>query len=242
MYASRRYNSGDAITVYVGTDIGAADGREDDYAAYKINESAAAPWTDNQGNQHQGNGGRHVMQIGTRLIDGQRDGYTGAHYANSAYQVPIRWTNKAELKAGGTIRVMKNKTIYEGEEILFAYHADYWKRWGMSKKRGRRPRPQTTQDDGNTNAKHGHDNGTYAIVTVDHTQVQLPQDMDGDERTTAVATETIMSQVRPRGKITAEQTHTEDIGVRVVVVEQGHQGEGRARGRPRKKRIELGAS
>ena len=77
------------------------------------------------------------MQVGDRLIDGQRDGYTGAQYANSAYRVPIKWTNKAELKAGGTIRVMANKTIYPGEEILFAYHTDYWKRWGMARKRGR---------------------------------------------------------------------------------------------------------
>ena len=110
IYAARRYDSGEAITVYVGSDIGAADGTEDDYAAYKTIEREAAPWVDSEGKEHQGNGGRHVMQVGTRLIDGQRDGYTGAQYANSAYQVPIRWTNKAEMKAGGTIRVMKNKT------------------------------------------------------------------------------------------------------------------------------------
>ena len=59
-------------------DIGAADGTEDDYAAYKTIDMEAAPWTDENGIVHQGNGGRHVMQVGTRLVDGQKDGYTGA--------------------------------------------------------------------------------------------------------------------------------------------------------------------
>ena len=40
---------------------------------------------------------------------------------------------------------MKNKTIHAGEEILFAYHASYWQRWGMNKKRGRKPNPLNTQ-------------------------------------------------------------------------------------------------
>ena len=57
-----------------------ADGAEDDYQAYKTIERDAAPWTDTHGRTHQGNGGRHVMQVGNRLIDGQRDGYTGAQY------------------------------------------------------------------------------------------------------------------------------------------------------------------
>ena len=43
VYASRRYDSGEAITVYVGHDIGAADGNEDDYKAYKTIERDAAP-------------------------------------------------------------------------------------------------------------------------------------------------------------------------------------------------------
>ena len=30
---------------------------------------------------------------------------------------------------GGTKRVMKGKVINAGEEILMAYHAEYWNRW-----------------------------------------------------------------------------------------------------------------
>ena len=40
---------------------------------------------------------------------------------------------------------MKNKIIHSGEEILFAYHTDYWKRWGLQKPRGRKPKAQTPQ-------------------------------------------------------------------------------------------------
>ena len=121
------------------------------------------------------------MQVGDRLIDGQRDGYTGAQYANSAYRVPPKWSNKAELKAGGTLRVMHNKTIYPGEEILFAYHTDYWKRWGMARKRGRKPtystaaqdtrkaaRPTTTAT--HTSAANHDDTNTHAELESVETQ------------------------------------------------------------------------
>ena len=198
LYAARRYDSGEAITVYVGHDIGAADGNEDDYKAYRTIERDAAPWLDTHGRMHNGNGGRHVMQVGKRLIDGQRDGYTGAQYANSAYRVPLKWTNKAELKAGGTIRVMQNKTIYPGEEILFAYHNEYWKRWGMASKRGRKAKPQTpTQESGTGKAARTttaieHEEQTTdplpshgAAVTPDATHVHM------EEQTNAVGTRII---------------------------------------------------
>ena len=55
--------------------------------------------------------------------------------------------NKAEMKAGGTLRVKNNKVIKKGEEILFAYHSSYWSRWGAPR-RGRPTKhknsPQTT--------------------------------------------------------------------------------------------------
>ena len=48
---------------------------------------------------------------------------------------------------------MHNKIIYPGEEILFAYHNEYWKRWGMASKRGRKAKlSDTTQVPGNRKA------------------------------------------------------------------------------------------
>ena len=48
---------------------------------------------------------------------------------------------------------MKNKIIYPGDEILFAYHADYWKRWGMTRKRGRPPNHGTDTQEPRKTAK-----------------------------------------------------------------------------------------
>ena len=39
---------------------------------------------------------------------------------------------------GGTIRVMKGRTINEGEEILMAYYASYWSRWAPRASKRRR--------------------------------------------------------------------------------------------------------
>ena len=81
------------------------------------------------------------MQVGPDLIDGANDGYTGAPYCNSAYRAK-GYTNNAEMLQTGTIRVMKSNTIQEGDEILFAYHECYWRRWGEGpKQRGRKRRP-----------------------------------------------------------------------------------------------------
>ena len=132
LYAARRYKSEEIITVYVGDDIGAANGTLDDYHGYRIMER-----------MERDDGGRHVMQIGDRLVDGEQ-GYTMAQYINSAYKVK-GWVNKAELLGrnnqggGGTIRVMEGKVIQEGEEILMAYHDSYWSRWDDERRgRGRR--------------------------------------------------------------------------------------------------------
>ena len=55
MYAARKYYSKEPLTVYVGTDIGAADGIK----GFKALDAMAC------------NGdGRHVMQIGDRIING----------------------------------------------------------------------------------------------------------------------------------------------------------------------------
>ena len=144
LYASREYVSNEAITVYTGTDIGSANGNEDDYAGYKAMDRMTQPSYDADGNAYDGGGGRHVMQIGNRLIDGANNSFTGAQYANSAYRVPSKWMNKAEMKAGGTIRVKKNCKIKKGEEILFAYHHSYWRRWG-TRTRGR-PKQQQQEN------------------------------------------------------------------------------------------------
>ena len=87
------------------------------------------------------------MAIDGRLVDGA-EGYTGAQYINSAYRVPARvGVNKAEMKDGGTIRVMKGKVIHAGEEVLMAYHGDYWRRWRPADVRPRgRPRTQQCVD------------------------------------------------------------------------------------------------
>ena len=119
LYASRRYEHEEAITVYVGKDIGAVDGTIDDYKGYYHMQQL-------QQHDSTGRSARHVMAIGGRLIDGTDGGYTGAQYANAAYRVDHKWHNNAEIKDGGTVRVMKNKIINAGDEILFAYHAGLW--------------------------------------------------------------------------------------------------------------------
>ena len=130
-------------------------------------------------------GGRHVMAIDGQLVDGV-EGYTGAQYINAAYRVPARvGVNKAEMKDGGTIRVMKGKVIHAGEEVLMAYHSDYWRRWRPADVRPRgRPRKQPCVDaeaaaaaaagagcssEGDTSAACGHETveeqrGTDAVV------------------------------------------------------------------------------
>ena len=78
--------------------------------------------------RRKGNTGRHVMAIDGRLIDGY-EGWSGAQYGNTAYRAPSGWRNKARMRDGGTIAVRKGCTVLKGEEILFAYHAEYWARW-----------------------------------------------------------------------------------------------------------------
>ena len=129
VYAARRYESLDVISVYVGASIGKTDCRVDNNAGYDKMQDLI-----NQG------GGRHIMAIGAELIDGTQDGYTGAQYFNSAYRI-AGYVNKAEMLGSGTIRVLKGKTIQKDEEILFAYHDGYWRRWGPTRRRGR-PRKQ----------------------------------------------------------------------------------------------------
>ena len=155
------------------------------------------------------------MQVGTRLVDGQRDGYTGAQYANSAYRVPPKWTNKAELKAGGTIRVMNNKIIYPGEEILFAYHADYWKRWGMNRQRGRKAKQSPTAQE--TNASK-----MARATSAEHQRAD--KDTDDDPKRQNRNTESV-----PRASGQTE-IQTADMGIRVVCDVQ-HKARGRGRGR-----------
>ena len=110
LYAAHRMESEYPFSVYVGEDIGAADGALDDYKGYRAMERM-----ENEG------GGRHVMSVGGRLINGV-DGFSCAQYINAAFRVDSRdgWCNKAELVEGGTIRVMKGRVINAGEEILMA--------------------------------------------------------------------------------------------------------------------------
>ena len=140
MYAARRYRSLEPLTVYVGTDIGAVKGELDDHKGYRVLDAMAC-----------NDEGRHVMQIGSRLINGV-NGYTCAQYINSAYRAK-GWTNKAEMAnqdnagGGGTIRVMENKVIQKGEEILMAYHDSYWSRWAPdNRRRGRKRKVREQQD------------------------------------------------------------------------------------------------
>ena len=115
------------------------------------------------------------MAIGGRLIDGTVGGYTGAQYANAAYRVDNKWQNNAEIKDGGTVRVMKNKVIKEGDEILFAYHSNYWSRWGKhtSKRRGRPRksntsiRPARPMDDSITTAPVSSVQQSHSVVAIE---------------------------------------------------------------------------
>ena len=153
---------------------------------------------DENGHAQPGPGGRHVMQIGTRLIDGSRKSFTGAQYINSAYRVPSQWTNKAEMKAGGTIRVKKNKTIHKGEEILFAYNNSYWRRWGPTKRgRPRKAPSASTSTSTNTPSPTKTSKSLLRAHNADHTNA-------ADSRT------------NPTHLDTTAATLQEDNGVRVT--------------------------
>ena len=75
LYAACRFESTDPMTVYVGEDIGAEDGELDDYKGYREMER-----------MERDGGGRHVMAVDGRLIDGAT-GFSCAQYINAAYRV-----------------------------------------------------------------------------------------------------------------------------------------------------------
>ena len=68
MYASCRYAAQEAITVYVGEDIGSARGEEDGYRGYRTLEERAGPCVDDEGNEYEGRGGRHIMEVHRSLL------------------------------------------------------------------------------------------------------------------------------------------------------------------------------
>ena len=88
---------------------------------------------------------------------------------------------------------MRNKTIYPGDEILFAYHTDYWKRWGMTRKRGRPPKHHNTEQ-ATRKAARTTTTSTSASATC-HDETKKP---------TAVA------------EIETVETQTANVGTRVV--------------------------
>ena len=123
LIAARAFRSEEIITIYAGIPIGEVHGVVDGYRGYHAMEQMER--------RGRGNTGRHVMAIDGRLIDGY-EGFTGAQYANAAYRAPKGISNNARMKAGGTLAVMKGKTIHPGDEILYAYHHSYWQRWAPS--------------------------------------------------------------------------------------------------------------
>ena len=123
LIAARTFKSEEIITIYTCIDIGAIAGETDEYTGYYTMESMER--------RTKGNTGRHVMGIDGRLIDGYM-GFAGAQYINSAYRAPPGWCHNARMRDGGTIAVLKGKTIRAGDEILMSYHAGYWARWGQS--------------------------------------------------------------------------------------------------------------
>ena len=66
--------------------------------------------------------------------------------------------NKAEMLDGGssTIRVMNGRVMNEGEEILMAYHAEYWHRWmPRARKRARGAAAATDEEHGQIMRRRG---------------------------------------------------------------------------------------
>lgn len=78
LYALRRYDDGEPMTVYLGEDIGEYGGSGNEEMERRVVAG----------------GGRHVMWQGARMIDGKY-GPTGAQYINSAYRAPKGWVNNA---------------------------------------------------------------------------------------------------------------------------------------------------
>ena len=65
--------------MYVGEDIGSVRGEMDGHKGYHTMEERARPCVDAEGQQYEGRGGRHIMEVEGRLVDG-RYGYTDAQY------------------------------------------------------------------------------------------------------------------------------------------------------------------
>ena len=198
LYAARRYEPGEVITVYVGEVIG----RMGEGGGEEMERRVAA------------GGGRHVMALsGGVLMDGVK-GYTGAQYINAAYRVPSRWWNNAKFANTGTVTA--TQVIPEGREILMAYHSAYWKRWGPAVTLGR-PRKPTVDGDrcdaGVTIAASG-----AAGETDDH-----KDEMDGAANV-AEGAETPQLHLQPRrrqalhaGGRAGERVTVPGNGVRIVV-------------------------
>ena len=157
LYATRRYEKGEVITVYVGEEIGRGDGGGEEEFQRRIDAG----------------GGRHVMMLsGGMMVDGLH-GYTGAQYINAAYHVPSQWWNNAVFANTGTVSA--TQAIPEGREILMAYHGAYWQRWGAAKPPGR---PRSVRDGAVCSAgmQAGNEEGDAApLLHLQHRHLQEQQ-------------------------------------------------------------------
>ena len=70
--------------------------------------------------------GDHIMQVGSRLIDGRKH-ICGGQYMNTCMPWDGRGNNVKMMGAPwGTLRIAKEKGVTEGDELLLDYGGDYW--------------------------------------------------------------------------------------------------------------------
>ena len=176
------------------------------------------------------------MVIGSDLVDGA-DGHTGAQYINAAYHIPAAvGVNKAEMKAGGTIRVVHRKTIKQGEEILMAYHSGYWNRWRPADilPRGR---PKKRQHNEGEQEPGGADGGCRAATSSGGASSGTAAGGDaaasgGAEGRTTAGCAIAASSSEQTAIVELEESGGRRIGEACASTARS-QGDGRGRGRPR---------
>ena len=108
LFAARDYGK-EYLAVYMGEDLGAEGSKE---AQKEQTHRTAIGRAD------------HMMAIAGRIVDG-RQGRTGAQYINTSTGTTEH--NNAKFTNTGAVRVADNSTIRKGDEILYAYGAEYWR-------------------------------------------------------------------------------------------------------------------
>ena len=115
LFAARPYAAREYIAAYMGVDLGGVDTTEGTEMRTRLAQIQRAD---------------HVMVVNGRYVDG-RTTVNGVQYINAGLQTR---SDNAQFHNTGSVTAREN--INEGQEILYAYGAAYWKRRDAERRRG----------------------------------------------------------------------------------------------------------